>query len=538
MSKAAAVEPKSHGSLNLEFSTPNDPNADVLLASLRSTGYSLEGAIGDLVDNSIDAEAKSLGVNLLFDTDKDLWTIEIVDDGVGMDAKTLDQMMRLGSRSEHDLSSDLGAFGLGSDTATLAIGRDKHVLSRVNESELLSAIWDLDIVEQEKQFLMHFGNATTEERQVFEEAFHRAGLDVPEAGTVVRITKGDRVDRKQEDAAREALIKYLGSTYRRFIHPIGPIEMRVNGVEVRPVDPLMRDHDETIVLAEDEFEFTWKDQAGKKRSDVITYTVAHLPDFGGEEVNRGKGIRPENSGFYVLRNGREVLRGSMLNVAKRHPEQARFRAELSFPGTMDSQLGITFLKSSAQLHLSQALRDKIDQVIGPFRRESQRRFKKSRKDATEAVPHEEAARRIAARSKVLRKPEAEQEARFPSKKTTPKKEKSPDDETRSARTPRKSARRALADGADFVAMRLGPTGPFFEPALEGKRIRITYNADHPAYEKLILDNRENRSQIAAIDWLTWSLAAAELREINDENAEFMERMREDFSFNLRQLLQS
>jgi len=42
-----------------------------------------------------------------------------------------------------------------------------------------------------------------------------------------------------------------------------------------------------------------------------------------------------------------------------------------------------------------------------------------------------------------------------------------------------------------------------------------YNADHPAYQRLILDNRDNRGQIAAMDYLVWSLVAAELRNVDE-----------------------
>jgi hypothetical protein len=69
-------------------------------------------------------------------------------------------------------------------------------------------------------------------------------------------------------------------------------------------------------------------------------------------------------------------------------------------------------------------------------------------------------------------------------------------------------------------------------ALEGRTIIVTYNADHPAYQRLILDNRDNRGQIAAMDFLVWTLVAAELRNVDDDHARFAERMREDASFNL------
>ena len=54
---------------------------------------------------------------------------------------------------------------------------------------------------------------------------------------------------------------------------------------------------------------------------------------------------------------------------------------------------------------------------------------------------------------------------------------------------------------------------------------VTYNADHPAYERLILENRDNLGQVAAIDYLVWSLVAAELRNVDEKHWEFVERQR-------------
>ena len=39
------------------FDVGNEPNADILLNSLRSAGYTLEHVVADLVDNTIDAGA-------------------------------------------------------------------------------------------------------------------------------------------------------------------------------------------------------------------------------------------------------------------------------------------------------------------------------------------------------------------------------------------------------------------------------------------------------------------------------------------------
>ena len=86
-----------------DFDSKNEPNADVLLNSLRSAGYSLQAAIGDFVDNSIDAEASLVVINLAVDKKTGLWAVEIADNGFGMQEDTLDEMMRLGSRTHTTL---------------------------------------------------------------------------------------------------------------------------------------------------------------------------------------------------------------------------------------------------------------------------------------------------------------------------------------------------------------------------------------------------------------------------------------------------
>jgi Histidine kinase-, DNA gyrase B-, and HSP90-like ATPase len=517
------------------FDSDNRPNADILLSSLRSAGYTLETVIGDIVDNTIDAGAANVVVNLSVDGKADEWTLEVGDDGCGMDLETLDQMMRLGSRSEHDLSSDLGAFGLGSDTAALAIGRRKHVITSYEPGAWASSVWDLDVIMRERSFIKHLGDARTEEIALFAAAFAQADLEVPETGTLVRVTKGDRIGRTALTPAVKSVMKYLGETYRRFLVPNGGLTIWVNGQMVPPIDPMWREHPETMVLLDEQIDYTWRDEDGDSRTEKIGVFVVHLPDLGGQEANKDAGIRIDNSGFYVLRNGREIVGGTTLRTYTRHNEFSRFRVEINVPAVLDSQLGVSFLKSVFELKPAQGLRDKLDQVVGPYRRQSRKLYLQSRKDAPENVPHEEAAKQIKSRSPFLRKPEAEIERRGPRKPTDDgsKPESKPPERTRS---PRARAQKSLADQATFDAKRLGATAPFYEGTLIGRKILVTYNADHPAYQRLILDNRDNRGQITAIDYLVWSLVAAEIRNVDDNSARFMEAMREDASFNLRQLL--
>lgn len=531
--KAPAVARVEH-QLEVLFEEGNEPNADILMRAMRVSGYTLEGTLSDLADNSVDAGAKHIVVHLERDSDSDEWTLYVADDGSAMGRDALDEMMRLGSRVDHDLDTDLGAFGVGSDTATLAIARRKHVITRGSDGPL-SAVWDLDVIEEQRRFVKHLAEAKPEEVELFEAAFTGYGLKVPKTGTLVAIGKGDRVNRSQVPPAQRSVMRSFATTYRRFLEPNGELRVVVNGEPVEPSDPLMRSHAETEMLFDDEVEFSFRDAAGKKRTDKIGVAIAHVPDFGGSEANRKAGISIESSGFYILRNNREIVPHTTLGLYKRHNELARFRAELSFPGSMDEQLGVTFLKSAVALHPSQALRDKIKEVAFPYRRQSQSRYKKSKKDADIQVPHDEAAKHIKSKSQLLRTPEAETtNGGDPGQPGSEVEKGGKKDGKPSESTP--NLRQRLATEVTFEAKDLGEYDPFYEPSLDGKKIVVTYNGKHPAYERLILENRENRGQLTAIDYLVWSLSAAELRAVDDEQAAFAQRMREDMSFNLRQLL--
>ncbi|MGH2937404.1 MAG: ATP-binding protein [Solirubrobacterales bacterium] len=518
-----------------EFGSPNEPNADILLESLRSAGYSLSAAVGDFLDNSIDAEASTIIVNVGIDKSTGLWAFEVADDGFGMPEPVLDEMMRLGSRSVHDLTRDLGAFGLGSDTAALGIGQNKHVITCHKSGEALSSMWDLGVIRRERSFVKHLGPATNEERALYASAFSAASVEPPAIGTVVRITKCDRTGWKYLKPAVAHIRRYIAQTYRRFLVPGGALTVIVNGEKVKPFDPLMRDHSDTLVMFDESVEFQVTLPDDSKRTETLSLCAVHLPDMGGEEANEDAKITISTEGLYVQRNGREILSATTLGLFTRHSEYSRFRAEINIPGSLDSELGVSFLKSNGSLEPSQALKEKIKQVMIPYLNQSRRHYKKSSPKAKDSVKHEGAQQHIKAKSAFLRKPDAEIEERERGKGQPEGKERKEGDSGR-IRSPRENAQKALADEADFRAEHRGPHAPFYEGDLEGRKVVVTYNADHPAYERLILENRDNLGQVAAIDYLVWSLVSAELRNVDPKHWGFVERMRIDSSFNLRQLL--
>lgn len=100
----------------------NIPQADTLMGSMRSMGYSFETALADVVDNSISANATT--IRILFPTNPmEKLAVGILDDGVGMSDNDLYEAMRYGSTSSEIVRdiNDLGRFGLGLKSASLVV---------------------------------------------------------------------------------------------------------------------------------------------------------------------------------------------------------------------------------------------------------------------------------------------------------------------------------------------------------------------------------------------------------------------------------
>ena len=70
------------------------PNAPSLVNSMCASGYDLESAVADIIDNSITARAST--VRITFNEDGASSWIAIADDGCGMDDATLRNAMTFG----------------------------------------------------------------------------------------------------------------------------------------------------------------------------------------------------------------------------------------------------------------------------------------------------------------------------------------------------------------------------------------------------------------------------------------------------------
>jgi len=100
------------------------PPDKTLMPKLGLGGYSIPQAISELIDNAVDARVE--GTRLQVEISFDVSSLRVKDDGIGMDAKTLRDAMRLAYSAKE---GKLGEFGLGLKTACTSLGKQFDVRS-------------------------------------------------------------------------------------------------------------------------------------------------------------------------------------------------------------------------------------------------------------------------------------------------------------------------------------------------------------------------------------------------------------------------
>lgn len=103
------------------------PNYGKLEVALRSIGYSIETAVADIIDNSLDGSASNVLIRLIVRAGKPL-DLVVWDDGLGMSSATLKEAMRFGADVSEEINR-LGKFGLGLKLASLSQSRELKVFS-------------------------------------------------------------------------------------------------------------------------------------------------------------------------------------------------------------------------------------------------------------------------------------------------------------------------------------------------------------------------------------------------------------------------
>lgn len=314
------------------------PSAGRLMASLRDIGYDLPGALADLVDNSIDAGARQVAIDIVADGPES-W-IRVLDDGLGMTGARLDEAMRYGTHTDYEPNS-LGHFGLGLKTASLSQCRRLTVASRgAAGGRLAVRRWDLDEVVRRDSWDLERITPGTADRRLTEP------LNGDACGTVVLWESVDRVIPRKPTPGMTARVvttatdevrAHLAMVFHRFLdgEAFGGrtrLELTLNGEPIEPWDPFARSESLTRELPSQTLEYEDSDQ----RSIAIEVTPYVLPGqqlFSSVEAHRAAaGPRRWNrhQGFYIYRRDRLIQAGgwNRLRTLDEHAKLARIAVDL------------------------------------------------------------------------------------------------------------------------------------------------------------------------------------------------------------------
>ncbi|WP_157830952.1 ATP-binding protein [Bacillus sp. BA3] len=192
------------------------------LESWRDSGFDLSTAIGEVVDNSIEAGSKIVKVVPYQNKkDKSIETIIFADDGIGI-TEILAQTLKIGFSTRYNQRKGLGRFGVGLKVAALSQGRRIDIYTKpFGQERYYHAYLDLGLIVSEEQT-----HIIANEVQGFPAEYtkHMGWEDgAPfESGTLIIWSKIDRLmnEGKYGNSVSESLqdlTKFLARAYRKFI---------------------------------------------------------------------------------------------------------------------------------------------------------------------------------------------------------------------------------------------------------------------------------------------------------------------------------
>jgi hypothetical protein len=325
--------------------------ANFLLAT-RDTGYkSTPLAIAEFVDNSLQAGARRVSVEVLKSDEHD-YPIElrVIDDGAGMTPETLATALTFGGSTRFDDRTSLGRYGMGLPNGALSRARRVEVYTWRGNG-VLSARLDLDeIVSKRRRSLPAVASIS---RPSF--------LPRSRHGTAVWLRRCDRLEYRRGSALCKRLTEELGRIYRHYLWD--GASLTVNGAAVAPKDPLFLSADGPVSGAKQFGERLTYDLAGPSGAGTVEVTFSELPvDLWhalSTDEKRRMGVTNAPC-VSIVRANREVDRGWFFMGGKRRENYDDWwRCEIRFDPNLDELFGITHAKQA--ISPTQELLD----VLGP-----------------------------------------------------------------------------------------------------------------------------------------------------------------------------
>lgn len=368
---------------------------DTALLSLRASNFDTPAAVGEPIDNSIQAKANNIRIRLVEGerrvgkkqkTTPIVEQIAIADDGTGMDEDTLHQSLVLGYSSRYDSRNGMGRFGVGATLAGISQAQRLEIYTRnTKKGPYLYTYIDIEDISKGKQKSMPF----PENREIPKEF---AGLMSEGSGTLVVWSKCDRLVQGEDgtvhnlNEVRTELVEWISRTYRYFLD--GGLRIELDGNLIEPHDPLylmtiprFRDDPKAEVIVDDKFE--WSKPSDPSQTSTVRVRMSLLPKewrlirgWGNptHTPTRERKIH-KNEGISILRANREIFYGIL---PKFYPSAVQdidrwHGIEIMFEPDLDECFRVRNVKKGAEP--VEGLRAKLKEVLDSAINSARKRIK-------------------------------------------------------------------------------------------------------------------------------------------------------------------
>ena len=315
------------------------------IEATRDTGYKSTGsAIAEFVDNALEASAKRVNVTIehainVGPTGNSV--IRVTDDGGGMTPAVLRLALQFGGTTRFGSRVATGRYGMGLPNGGLSQARRLEVFTWTDSSRVWSSYLDVDEIATNSMPVV----PTPRIAQVSVRPRTRSG-------TIVVLSKCDRLDCENAQTLQLKLLAEFGRIFRQALHD-GRL-IKVNGIRVRPFDPLFLASNATLSGAKlygPPLEYKLRVPAFvKSRASVSVVSVrfSELPIKRWHHLSNEKkndlGIA-KNAGVSIVRAGREIDYGWFFMGTKRKENYDDWwRCEVAFTPELDELFGVTHNK--------------------------------------------------------------------------------------------------------------------------------------------------------------------------------------------------
>lgn len=308
------------------------------IEATRDSGYkSTAAALSELVDNSFEAEANMVSVCLSEDADGKC--ITVTDNGTGMTPQTMQLSLQFGGSTRFNSRLGMGRYGMGLPNGPLSQARRVDVYSWTDPGKIWASYLDVDEIASG-------GLSAVPAPSRFKPD---AADDAPSSptGTVVALTKCDRLDFRTQKTQAKYLHLEFGRTFRHQLY--SGKKLLINGERVRPIDPLFLRMGNNLTGAEPygpTLCYNVAARGGVASQISVRFVVLPIEQWSAlsnEEKNTNQ--ISKGAGVSIVRGGREIDCGWYFMGSKRKENYDDWwRCEISFSPELDELFGVTHTK--------------------------------------------------------------------------------------------------------------------------------------------------------------------------------------------------